>query len=159
MVSMDRLRLPFTPGDWYWIVNNSQTQVYSSKTGSYVPITDPTYLAWVTDTRKPTKIGSEAGLGSALAGYLRRPAQAAVLSGYLDGLTTYFDTLDNVSRAAALVVMDEDNRIKVDIAAMAAAVAAATSLADLKTRFAAISFRPQRNAAQIKDAIRARLGT
>jgi len=156
---MPSLPAPFTPADWYWIVNGSTTQVYSSKAGGYVPITDPTYLAWVTSTRLPSKIASELDLGGVLADYLLRPTPAGVLGGYLDALTAYFDRLDDVARAAALAIMDEENRMKADVAAMAAAVAAATSLADLKTRFATIAFTPQRTASQIKAAIRARLGT
>jgi len=150
---------PFDVTNWYWAVAGSTTQVYSSATGGYVPVADADYVAWKASGKTASKIVSEAALGAYLAGYLRRPTAANVLSAYQDALTTYFDTLDNISRAAALVVMDEDNKIKTDIAVMASAVAAATSLADLKTRFAAISFTPQRNAAQIKSAIRSRLGT
>lgn len=148
----------FLPSNWYWIVNDSTTQVYSSAAGNYVLVSDPTYVTWL-QTHRPTKIATEADLGAVFALHGLRPVAANVLSSYQDGLTAYFDVLDNIHRAAALVVMDEDNRTKVDIASMASAVAAATSLADLKTRFAAISFTPQRTAAQIKSAIRARLGT
>ena len=80
---MPNIPAPFIPGDWYWIVNGSTTQVYSSKVGNYVSITDPAYLAWVTDTRKPTKIASEADLGTTLAAYRFRPVAANVLDGYL----------------------------------------------------------------------------
>ena len=73
----------FTPANWYWIVNNSTTQVYSSKIGDYVSAADPTYLSWVTTTRKPTRITSEADLGAVLASYRFRPVAANVLDGYL----------------------------------------------------------------------------
>ena len=149
----------FVAIDWYWIVNNSITQVYSSKVSDYISSTDPTYLAWRNDSRQPIRVASEEALGRALAPYRLRPIQANVLNGYLDESVSYFDFLEQIHRAAALVVMDEDNRLKTDIASMASAVAAATSLADLKVRFAAIAFTPQRTAAQIKSAIRARLGT
>lgn len=150
----------FIPANWYWAVSGSTTQVFSSASGGYVPVTNPIYVAWKTAPGNITySTPTEAMLGATLATYGRRPIATNVLSGYQDALTAYFDILDNISRASALVVMDEDNKIKTDIAAMATAVAAAASLADLKTRFAAISFTPQRTAAQIKTAIRARLGT
>lgn len=149
----------YNPSDWYWIVAGSTTQVYSSARNDYFPVSDATYVAWLAGGRTATRIASEADLGQALAPYRLRPSKVNMLTGYQDELMAYFEVLDNIGRATALVVMDEDNRIKTDIAAMAAAVAAATSLADLKTRFAAIAFTPQRVGSQIKAAIRARLGT
>lgn len=45
---------------WYWVVNGSTTQVYSSASNTYVPVTDPTYSAWLAVGNKPTNIASEA---------------------------------------------------------------------------------------------------
>lgn len=56
-------------------------------------------------------------------------------------------------RAAALVTMEELNLLRQWIEAFKAAVAAATTLADLKSRVAALSAMPDRTATQIKGAI------
>jgi hypothetical protein len=72
----------YDPKNWYWRVAGSTTQVYSSKTGNYVPVDDATYLAWVNDGGRATSIASEAELGEVLAPYALRPAAANVLDGY-----------------------------------------------------------------------------
>ena len=38
--------MEYDPSNWYWIVNGSTTQVYSSKAGDYVPVANATYVAW-----------------------------------------------------------------------------------------------------------------
>jgi hypothetical protein len=50
----------FIPTNWYWVLNGSTTQVYSSAGNTYVPVTDPTYSAWLAVGNKPTNIASEA---------------------------------------------------------------------------------------------------
>ncbi len=62
-------------------------------------------------------------------------------------------------RAAALLMMDELNAVRQWITDFKAAVAAATTLADLKTRVAALVNLPQRNALQIKPALATRVNT
>jgi hypothetical protein len=75
---------PYTPENWYWIVAGSATQVFSSASGTYVPITDATYLTWTADGTLPTSIASEAELGEVLAPYNIRPVSANVLDAYQD---------------------------------------------------------------------------
>ena len=74
----------YTPSDWYWIVNGSTTQVFSSASGAYVPTSDATYVAWKEDGTLPTRIGAEAELGEVLAPYNIRPVAANVLDAYQD---------------------------------------------------------------------------
>lgn len=45
----------FNPRDWYWILDNSTTQVFSSKVGNYVTVTDTTYVAWLSSGYQPTQ--------------------------------------------------------------------------------------------------------
>jgi hypothetical protein len=44
--------------DWYWIVADSTTQVYSSARAQYVATNDATYLRWLSlvPNQSPTRI-------------------------------------------------------------------------------------------------------
>ncbi len=42
--------------NWYWIVDGSDTQVYSSARTEYVFVTDAAYTAWLKAGSLPTKI-------------------------------------------------------------------------------------------------------
>ena len=100
----------FNAADWYWAVGGSTTQVYSSATGSYVPVTDPTYVAWKAVSGHATRtIDSEASLGSVLAPYLRRPTSAApnVLDAYQD---TQAGTI--ITQAIFKILFNHENRIR-----------------------------------------------
>jgi hypothetical protein len=74
----------YDPFNWYWKVAGATTQVYSSAAGDYVPVTDPTFVAWTADGTLPTSIASAAELGEVLAPYNLRPAEAVVLDAYQD---------------------------------------------------------------------------
>lgn len=67
------------------------------------------------------------------------------------------DLQDEVVKAAVLVILDDRNATAQWLTDFKAAVAAATSLADLKTRVAALPACPQRTPEQIKAAIKAEL--
>lgn len=56
----------FNAANWYWVVAGSTTQVFSSASGTYVPITDTTYESWLA-TAHPSRIASEAELSAVLA--------------------------------------------------------------------------------------------
>ena len=64
---------------------------------------------------------------------------------------------ESMQGAFALVLIDELNRHSAIETAIFAAAAAATSLADFKTRMAAISQLPQRSVADLRAAIKAKL--
>lgn len=74
----------YNPASWYWVVNGSTSQVYSSAAGDYVPIANTAYVAWLSAGNIPSRIGSEAELGEVLAPYQLRPSAANVLDGYQD---------------------------------------------------------------------------
>lgn len=76
--------LSYEPTNWYWIVNGSTTQVYSSAAGDYVPVANATYVAWLEAGGVATRIANEAELGEVLAQYQLRPIPANVLYGYQD---------------------------------------------------------------------------
>lgn len=86
------------------------------------------------------------------------PPTAQEISDKKDATTAQFDNVDSLTRAAVLVVNDELNRHGAWEAGLTAAIAAATSLANLQTRVAAITPVAQKTPAQIKTAIRAKLG-
>lgn len=98
----------YNPKDWYWVVADSATQVFSSKVGDYVPLSDPAYVAWLAGDNVPTRIASEAELGDVLAPHSVRPANAAVLDGYKDSQATKL-TVETVAK----VTFNHENRIRV----------------------------------------------
>lgn len=85
------MSINFDASNWYWAVAASNTQVYSSASGNYVPLTDAVYQAWLAAGGVPTPIASEAELGAVLAPYALRPSASGVLDAYqgaqADGLT------------------------------------------------------------------------
>ena len=47
----------YTEINWYWVVDGSTTQVWSSAAFDYVPVSDAGYCqAWLADGNAPTKI-------------------------------------------------------------------------------------------------------
>lgn len=74
----------FNPLDWYWVVNGATEEVYASKSGGFVSVNNPAYVAWLAAGDRPTRIASEAELGEVLAAYSVRPVAASVLDGYQD---------------------------------------------------------------------------
>lgn len=79
----------------------------------------------------------------------RTTAQAAI--------DTDASSLLKIARAEAAVLVDEINTLRQWIESFKAATAAATSLADLKTRVAALASMPDRTLAQAKTAIKAKI--
>lgn len=82
---------------------------------------------------------------------LRVRAQAA--------LSAQADAQAQLNRAVALAAGDGDNVLRAWVASFVAAVAAATSLADLKSRVAALGNLPQITPAIIKTAVANRVAT
>lgn len=74
----------YIPSDWYWIVENTNptSQVYSSASASFIPVTDAGYAAFSSVGGRATKIDTQAELIWVFnnAGY---PAGAAGLSASL----------------------------------------------------------------------------
>jgi len=76
-----------------------------------------------------------------------------------DEAATAFDREEDLLRASALVLLDELNLHAERIASILQAAGSATSLSTFKTAMAAINPVPQRTPAQLRTAIRAKLGT
>ena len=74
-----------------------------------------------------------------------------------DEIASQLSVSDDIIAATVLVILDEFNAHSTVLSNIFAATAAATSLADFKTRMAAITTIPQRTSAQIKAAIRSKL--
>jgi hypothetical protein len=85
--------IPFDARNWYWFVAGDPTRVFSSASGDFVLVNDPTYTAWVESGGVATKIASAAELGAVLASYSLRPQEANVLDGYADTQATNLPVL------------------------------------------------------------------
>lgn len=73
--------------NWFWVVNESTTQVYSSKFGDYINVSNAQYQAWLALGNKPIAIKTEFDLGSVLAAVasdVTRPVPLGVLDGFQD---------------------------------------------------------------------------
>ena len=94
--------------DWYWIVADSTTQVYSSARAQYVATNDATYLRWLSlvPNQSPTRIASEADLWDVLAAQFPAGIGAAGQGALKDRLIS---NLDNV---ALKVAFNHENRIR-----------------------------------------------
>jgi len=123
----------FNPKNHYWIVAGSTTQVYSSASGDYVPVADSTYQAWLAKGNVPDRVESEATLGAYLVRYELRPVAPGVLQGYDDAIVKELETM-KILRAFSLVMLDEINILRQQHAL------------------------PDRTVAQLKAAVRAKLG-
>lgn len=98
----------YDPYNWYWKVAGSTTHVYSSATGDYVPVTNPTFLAWSEDGTVPQSIATEAELAEVLAAYSLRPVQATVLDAYQDS-----QAKNLTIKVAAKILFNLANEIRV----------------------------------------------
>jgi hypothetical protein len=76
----------------------------------------------------------------------------------LDDAAAAMDRIEDVTRAAVLVIMDELNLHSTRLAEIITAGSNAASLAGFRTAMQAIQPIPQRTAAQLKTAIRGKLG-
>ncbi len=54
--------LDYNPFDWYWIVGDDESRVWSSAARGYLSDDDATYLAWLDGGRLPSRIISESDL-------------------------------------------------------------------------------------------------
>jgi hypothetical protein len=105
---MATLPKPFNPRNWYWAVNGSTTQVYSSAVGNYVPVDNAAYQAWIIATgRTAQNIDTEANLGGVLATHSLRPTPAAILDGYTESQAVKL-TIETVAK----ILFNHENRIR-----------------------------------------------
>ena len=89
----------------------------------------------------------------------RDAVDAAALNTQRDNTAQVLEQPEAYPRGYALVALDELNAHALKLNAMLDAVDAATTLADLKSRYAAITDYPQRTIQQMQTAVRNKLGT
>lgn len=89
----------------------------------------------------------------------RDAVDAAILSAERDAVAAAMDAVEDYSRAFALVVLDEINLHATRITDVLNAVDAASNLATLKSAVALIPDVPTRTIAQLKTALRNKLGS
>ena len=113
---------------------------------------------WVDDGSSATEVvdavKSEADLAAeATAAAAAQAASAAAFNAFQAEL----DNAQLITKGLALTILDELNRTTNRIRDFDAAVKAATSLADLKTRVAGLLPIPERTVAQLKAAVKAKV--
>jgi hypothetical protein len=89
----------------------------------------------------------------------RDALDAAALGAARDARANRLDQVEDIARAAILVIMDEFNLHSARINAMLTAIDSGSTLAQVKTNIAAIQDIPVRTIAQLKTALRGKLGT
>lgn len=89
----------------------------------------------------------------------RDAVDAAELNSSRDSTSNRMDDLEDIVRALGLCTVDLNNFMATTVKEILDAIDAATTLADLKSRIAAITDPPQRTGAQMKTQIRNKLGT
>lgn len=97
----------YTPGNWYWIVGGSSSQVYSSAVNNFVPVSDAAYSAWLAVGNTPTKIDTIQNLADVLdAAGKSLPPSTQISDAQRQKL------FDAVPRAVQLWAFDIDNRVR-----------------------------------------------
>lgn len=91
------------------------------------------------------------------ATWVAQNEKTAATQGVDDAVQQKGNRVERIVMAAAFVALDATNNERQTFVAMNTAVQAATSLADLKTRFAAISFPPQVTMQQLQNAIKQKI--
>ncbi len=89
----------------------------------------------------------------------RAQVDAAALNASRDSTAAVLNEPEAYPRGYALVALDELNAHALKVNSILDAVDAATTLADMKTRIAAITDYPQRTINQMQNAVRSKLGT
>jgi hypothetical protein len=97
----------FTPSNWYWKVGADLTQVYSSAAVGYVPVTDPTYVAWKQKTGGVTKIDAEQSLWDVLI-----PLGVAVPAGKTTSDAQKTALVTGITLVIGRVLFNHENRIR-----------------------------------------------
>lgn len=100
---------------------------------------------------------TELQVTNAIAAAASAATKAAATAAIDNGDTAAARDIDRLARAVALVALDAFNTDRAAMAAMNTAVQAASSLANLKTLFAAINLPSQVTANQLVTAIKAKI--
>lgn len=102
---------------------------------------------------------SVGGIATEMTAPEKAAVDAANLQSGRDAASARMDNVEDIIRALALTTLDQLNAGSAKTNAILDAIDAATSLADLKAGIGAIANLPIGTSAQMRDAIRAKLGT
>ncbi len=127
------------------------------QTGDYVEITRADFRAWSDIPLHYRKLSGES-IVEMDAGE-KAAVDAQRLSDARDDVANRFEGVEDELRAFALAVLDEINLHAERVTAILDASDAAVSLADFKARIGLIDDVPTRTIAQMKAAVRGKLGT
>ena len=95
--------MSYIPQQWYWVVNASTTQVYSSAAAAYVAVSDATYTAWLAAGNQPTPIASEVLLAAVFAAQYPAGWPSAAVRAQAQTLIDASDTtMHRIAEAVAL---------------------------------------------------------
>lgn len=115
---------------------------------------DPSTLLWLSPTTAPTLAEINAGISNC-------PNQINLnkRTDAINELLSSAEGRDRFIRAVMLVLIDENNLTREWIQNFKSAVSASASLADLKTRVAALPDMPDRTVAQAKTAVQNKINS
>lgn len=105
---------PYDVTNWYWLVGGDGTQVYSSASNTFVPISDATYQNWLTagqiysPSRRATAIDSLASLSDVLSA-----AGLPVPSGGSTSDVQKNTLFSDIPKAVQVWAFAIDNRVRV----------------------------------------------
>lgn len=57
----------FNKADWYWVVGEDETQVWSSATMSYIPQNTPAYVSWLSTGNFPIRIATKENMDTIIS--------------------------------------------------------------------------------------------
>lgn len=114
---------------------------------------DPSTLIWTSTDTIPSSSEIQSGIDACNAEQTPSGQNLKARSDAIGSLLNSTTERDKLIRAVLLTMFDENNNTRQWIQSFKAAVAASTSLADLKTRVAALPAMPDRTVQQAKTAV------
>jgi hypothetical protein len=137
-------------------IGNSSTVTISFDAAATLP--QQTAAQNVVDTFDWSDAADVPFVNQSISEVAQKESDAAVKS-VDDGVSKNGIRFERLCMATVLVALDALNADRTALTAMNNAVQAATSLADLKTRFASINFPPQVTQNQLQTAVKNKLST
>ena len=137
-MSVNEVVAPYNAAPWQ-VITRDQFLAWS--------VIPQIYRKWVLDHIEEMSAGEKAIVDAARLEQMR------------DEVIQQVDELENVLRAFMLMVLDEFNNHTAKTNAILTAVDTASNFAEVKANYAAITDLPTRTAAQLRSAIRSKLGT
>jgi hypothetical protein len=101
--------MTYNPANNYWIVSGDTTQVYSSASAQYVPVSDASYQTWLALGNLTSRINSEAELWDVLSDQFPAGIAAGNVAGQDELKNRQLTKLDQV---AFQIAFNHENRIR-----------------------------------------------